>query len=119
METRLETKFSDQLILVKETQKGKLLKSSEILYVKAQDNYSRFYLTNDNKITICRSLKSCEEELDPDIFFRCHKSYIVNLHYIKEYLSKGNKFILILRNQVKINVARRRISRLKKLLQTL
>ena len=58
-----------------------------ILYIVAADNYIRiYYHQNDTiKTQLVRStLKKAEEKLaDYDNFYRCHRSYLVNLNYIR------------------------------------
>ena len=35
------------------------------------------------------TLSETEARLDPDLFFRCHKSYIINLNHIKDITPYG------------------------------
>jgi DNA-binding LytR/AlgR family response regulator len=116
METILETKSIHQALLVEEIHKGRVIKHSDILYIEAQDNYSMLYLVDNDKVIVSRTLKSFEEELNSSGFIRCHKSYMVNGLYIKEYMIKKSEFILILQNQMQLIVARRRISMMKRFL---
>lgn len=53
------------------------LKISEIQYIESANEYIVFH-TLEKKIMSHQSLKKMEELLDPDIFKRVHRSYIVN-----------------------------------------
>jgi len=108
---------SNQVILIEEVNKGRLVKTSEILYLEADDNYCRIFLTGKEKILVTKSLKSYEDELSPNIFFRCHKSYLVNISHIKEYVIGRNESKIILNDTTSIQVARRRACELKRFLQ--
>lgn len=57
----------------------------EIVSLQADSNYTILHLTNMQKMVISKTLKDFEELLDEKQFARIHKSYIVNLRYIKEY----------------------------------
>lgn len=58
---------------------------NDIVSLQADSNYTILHLTNMQKIVITKTLKDFEELLDEKQFARIHKSYIVNLRYIKEY----------------------------------
>lgn len=57
----------------------------EIVSLQADSNYTIIHMHTMQKLVICKTLKDFEELLDPAHFVRIHKSYIVNLRYIKEY----------------------------------
>ena len=86
-----------------------LVSISDIVHIEADSNYSKFYLSNGDNITVSKVLKEYEEILPENQFIRIHKSSIVNLDYLKEYNSK-NGMEVILKNGDKIAVSRRRAS---------
>lgn len=57
--------------------------AKEILYIKSDDNYCEVYVLRDGKVerhVLRQTLKTLETLLTSlDIFYRCHKSYVVNL----------------------------------------
>lgn len=57
----------------------------EIVSLQADSNYSIIHLQNMQKKVISKTLKDFEELLDTNQFVRIHKSYIVNLRFVKEY----------------------------------
>ena len=72
-----------------------MVELSDILYCEANDNFTRFYLTNGQAPMICRKLKYYEHMLFGQGFCRIHRSYMVNLDYVKRYIKgKGGAVIL-------------------------
>ncbi len=66
-------------------------KGERILVVQPEDAYyfearakETSLFTRDAEHIVDRSLKQLEAELDPAVFFRCHRSYIVNLDRVAE-----------------------------------
>ena len=53
----------------------------EILLIQREDRITAIY-TKSNRYTTSESLADIYKKLDVDIFFRSHKSYIVNLTMI-------------------------------------
>ncbi|GMN09085.1 hypothetical protein MTsPCn9_04590 [Croceitalea sp. MTPC9] len=74
------------------------LDTSKILYLQADNNATDFILTDGDKVSAFKTLKSFEEAL-PKKFIRIHQSYILN----SEYVSRINygKCICTLRNNSK------------------
>jgi two-component system LytT family response regulator len=58
---------------------------NDIVSLQADSNYTIIHMGNMQKLVISKTLKDFEELLDPSQFARIHKSYIVNLRYLKEY----------------------------------
>ena len=57
----------------------------DIVSLQADSNYTIIHKKDMQKLVITKTLKDFEELLDQTQFARIHKSYIVNLKYIKEY----------------------------------
>lgn len=57
----------------------------EIVSLQADGNYTIIHKKNMQKMVISKTLKDFEDILDSSQFIRIHKSYIVNLHEVKEY----------------------------------
>lgn len=61
------------------------IETSEILYCKADNNYTELYLTDKRKITASKTLKDFEEMLSAQNFFRIHQSWLINIAAIKRF----------------------------------
>ncbi len=93
------------------TQKGvRIIESENILYCQAYGNNTKVFLFNKNindakdYFVSVKSLKEFESILPTIEFYRCHKSYIINLKYFYEFELSTNK--IILENGVGINISR-------------
>lgn len=85
-------------------------KINNILYCKADVNYCYIYTLTKDPYLITTTLKHLENLLPDSMFFRTHKSYLVNLNHIisfdKKYMS------LVLENNQIVKVAHRRADEL-------
>ena len=72
---------------------------SDIVFCKASKVYSEINLLNGDTIYASKSLKDLEELFPNNIFFRCHKSYLLNLNHCIEY-KKTEEMILMLNNDL-------------------
>lgn len=81
-----------EYISVKADYKVSLVKISEIVYLESEGEYVRMHLADGTTITTLFRLKNMEAALPSDQFMRIHRSYIVNLHWIKGYV-RGRIFL--------------------------
>lgn len=65
------------------------LNMQDILLVQREERATVIYTMNDGRYVTSDSLGDTEERLDPNVFFRCHKSYIINLNHIKAITPYG------------------------------
>jgi len=80
-----------------------VLNISEILYCKADDNYTEIYLEN-KKLLVSKTLKYFEEALADYPFARIHKSYLVNVNEVIKY-RKGKGGSVIVSNGKELSVS--------------
>jgi len=71
-----------------------VLNVSDILFCKADDNYTEIYLEN-KKILVSKTLKYFEDALSEFPFARIHKSYLVNVNEVIKYRKgKGGSVVI-------------------------
>ena len=71
-----------------------VLNVADILYCKADDNYTEIYLEN-KKILVSKTLKYFEDALAGFSFARIHKSYLVNVNEVVKYRKgKGGSVVV-------------------------
>ncbi|GGZ73949.1 LytR/AlgR family response regulator transcription factor [Algibacter mikhailovii] len=85
-----------------------VLDTSDILYCKADDNYTEIYLINDKRKVVSKTLKYFEDVLKGTSFVRVHKSYLVNIDKVVKYVKgKGGSVTLINRKQISVSASRK------------
>jgi two-component system LytT family response regulator len=83
----------------------RFIELKEVLYLKADNSYTEIHFENGELLVVSRTLKNFEQPLELEKgYFRCHKSYIVNLNFVKEWV-KSDGGHLLLKNGVSIPVS--------------
>ncbi len=103
-------------VAVKTGNKINVVQAEDIFYLEAQDDYVMIY-SKAGKFLKQQTMKYFVEALDPGIFMRVHRSYIVNLNEIIQIEPyEKDSHLIVLRNGAKIPVSRSSYSELKKTL---
>lgn len=79
----------------------------DILYAESTGNYTNLYFSNQQMICTSKPMHEYEELLEDSGFIRIHKSLLVNLLHVKEYI-RGEGGSVILSNNKEIEVSRRK-----------
>ncbi|MDX8554493.1 LytTR family DNA-binding domain-containing protein [Tenacibaculum sp. 1B UA] len=78
----------------------------DILYLEADGMYTKVHLANRERELICKPLAYFENQLQGNnLFFRCHRSYLINLHYLEKFVKKDGDFLLM-QNQTTIPISK-------------
>lgn len=94
-------------IMLNSTKEIHYIAIDQIIRIQGESNHCNFFLTNDTKIMVAKTLKEFEETLLEHQFYRIHKSHIINLnHMIK--LNKGFDFYVVMSDNSKLEVSHRR-----------
>ena len=90
-----------------EIPKGILFAShNDIVYFEADGMYTNVQLVKGKQKTICKPLKHFVEQLSKDVlFFKCHRSYLINLKYVEE-LVKDDGDYLLMNNKKRIPISK-------------
>lgn len=62
---------------------------NDILLVQREDRATVLYTQNDGRYVTSDSLGDMQERLPANVFFRCHKSYIINLNRMRDITPYG------------------------------
>ena len=81
-----------------------VLNTQDIMYCKADDNYTEIYLNNNKKKLVSKTLKYFEEALSDSNFARVHKSFLVNVNEVIKY-KKGKGGSVVLSNGKEVMVS--------------
>jgi len=100
-------------IVVKNNNEIRIVPVSDLYYVEAYDDYVKLF-TQDNYFLKKKTMNYYEQVLDNSIFFRTHRSYIINLQQLTkiEPLEK-NSYVALLKNGKKIPLSRNGYVKLK------
>lgn len=100
-------KMQDTIAL--STQQGLLfVKIDDIMYLEADSCYTHIVMNDKTKHLASKTMATFEEVLlDNSLFFRAHKSNIVNLKFIKQYI-RGEGGELIMQDGNYISLSRNR-----------
>lgn len=102
----LHTKRLERLSL-QNTQGVDIVDIQDIHYLEADINYTRFHLQAGRKIVACHTLKHYEDVLEPEGFFRVHRSYLINMRHLKQFV-QNPVTEAVLRDGTRVEVSRRR-----------
>ncbi len=87
----------------------RIVDDAEIVHVESEGTCSRFYLKDGTSLLDTKNLKVYEDLLNPEVFFRVHRSHIINLNELKEYINTEGSFA-ILSDGSSIPIARAKLS---------
>lgn len=87
---------------------------ANIVFFKADINYSIAYYADGKKKVIVKTLKHIESQLVDHGFYRIHKSFLVNLEYISHNPSGKNLIV----SNIELSISRRKLSGLRRKLKT-
>lgn len=78
-----------------------------IICCKGEGVYTKFFIENEKPILVSRNLKEYQDLLPKEMFYRIHRSYIVNIHKLKKFV-KSNGGYVVLSNGVEIPIPKKR-----------
>ncbi|WP_456462020.1 LytR/AlgR family response regulator transcription factor [Lutibacter sp.] len=84
-------KNNNEYIFVKNFSEYIKIALNDLMFVKAEDNYSRLF-TGKNSFILSQTLKKVETKLPDSKFIRIHRSFIINLKFVDKY-KEGSIFI--------------------------
>ncbi len=88
-----------------------------IVRLESETNYTTFYLINGKRIVVAKTLKSFENLLEGEGFFRPHQSHIINLKYITKILKEDGGYLLM-RDDCKVPISRSKKEQFMKLVKS-
>ena len=65
------------------------LNTADIVLIQREDRATVIYTQDGGRFVTADNLSETEARLDPSVFFRCHKSYIINLNCIRTITPYG------------------------------
>lgn len=96
-------------IAISHTKGLKLVNDDDIVHLEASGNCTMLHFTDGTRYLDTRTLKIYENLLDESKFSRIHKSHIINVSSMTDYLNEDGHFA-VLNNGTKVPIARNRVT---------
>jgi len=99
---------------------GKNISPSNILFLKADTNYTIIFLEDGSKLLSSTTIGVLEKRLKGFNFFRPNRSFLINLQFIEQFQDKattGHLPNILLKNKDSITLSRRRTNEFLKIIQ--
>lgn len=84
-----------------------LVRAANILYCKSEGSYTRIFFNNRPPMLASKNIKMFEDVLERSGFMRIHKSHIINLAEVRQYL-KGKGGAVVISDNTQLEVSRSR-----------
>lgn len=94
-------------LVISDNKKLRYLHFSELIRLESKGAYTIVHTRDAGQFICSRHLKAISKELSEQLFFRAHKSHIINLREVKLY-EKGRGGVLIMSDGSHVYVAQRR-----------
>ncbi len=104
-------------ITISSLKKIEFIKYRDLMYLESNGGYTLFYLSSGKQIVGGMNLGQYEKYICNNSFYRIHKSYIVNLNFIK-IIDKSNGTTCIMHNGKYLPIGRRRVDNLMQFLKS-
>jgi two-component system LytT family response regulator/two-component system response regulator LytT len=107
-------------LLVKSNQRNFIVDAKEVVYATIEDGLITVVASNLEGQSNYRTIEELQSNLDPEIFWRVHRSYLVNIHRIKEvvpWFKSSFQLRMDDKKQSEIPVSRVQTKRLRALLK--
>jgi two-component system LytT family response regulator len=98
-----------QRITINHAKGFKIVDPSDIIYLEGEGNYTKIFFADGTQYVDTRSIGIYEGILDPKKFFRIHKSHIVNVLFVSEFLNADGSFV-VMKNGARLAISRLRLA---------
>jgi two-component system LytT family response regulator/two-component system response regulator LytT len=107
-------------LLVKSQSRMILIDADDMIYASIQDGAITIFSREIEGVSNYRTVEELMEALDPTVFWRPHRSYLVNINHIKEVVPWFKSSFMLKMNDKRsseIPVSRNQTKRLRELLK--
>jgi two-component system LytT family response regulator len=99
-------RFRRARIVIKGNGRVYFLQTRDIDWIEAAGNYLKLHVNGESHM-IRQTMSALEDQLDPELFYRIHRSTIVNIDRIKELQPLFNgEYLVILRTGARLTLSR-------------
>lgn len=83
----------DKKIILSDNEAMHVVQIKDIIRCESDSNYTVFWFSKKEKLTISKTLKEYEKTLDDQPFFRVHKSHLINMTYVERFEKRDGGLI--------------------------
>lgn len=105
----------EQRIALASTKETRFVRTDEIICCESSNNYTKFFLIENDELLVCKPIYEYEELLKDYGFIRCHQSHLVNKKFIKSWNKEYGDF-LVLSDGRQVPISRGKKEYIKKVL---
>ena len=105
-------------LLVRHASRMVLVDAADVIYATIEDGMITVVATAVEGLSNYRTIEELQQHLDPNVFWRAHRSYLVNINRIKEvvpWFKSSYQLRMADRKQTEIPVSRAQTKRLREL----
>ncbi|AWX43590.1 Chemotaxis response regulator protein-glutamate methylesterase [Flagellimonas maritima] len=102
-------------VLVQQNKKLITIALGDIIWVEAYGDYSKIH-TSASIFLSNYGISDLEKKLNPKLFLRVHRSYIINLDKVKELHKYGKSYDVTMQNDEVVRVSRGYLDAIKKIM---
>lgn len=107
LEENLNAQGNNQKIVLKTAEKHIIVKVQDIVNLEADNIYTSIFLLDGRRIVISKSIKHFEELLTGKGFFRSHRSHLINISEICEFVkSEGGYLVMSNKKQIPVSASK-------------
>lgn len=106
--------FSEKVILHKGNRKL-IISVNQIQFIEAFGDYCKVSLGEESLLSL-QGISALESKLNPKMFVRVHRSFIVNLEQVTELRKTGRYYFMIFAHQHQVKVSESYLSAIKKMI---
>ncbi len=88
IEMLTETITNTNKIIIPTAKGLSFIPQDDVLHLEGYEGYTKFHLTNNTEIVSSYNLGKFEKSLS-SIFFKCHKSHIINIEKVRSFENEG------------------------------
>ncbi|HTH55291.1 MAG TPA: LytTR family DNA-binding domain-containing protein [Cyclobacteriaceae bacterium] len=90
-----------------------------VLYCEGVGNYTKIIFKHGFEMTLSKTLSIIQLQLNPQLFFRAHNKYLVNIRHIKRVIRYGAGGILVMEDGAQLPLSKSKKKEFKNILATL
>lgn len=91
----LQHRKEEHRIALSTLKETRFVNTSGIIRCESSNNYTIFFLSTGEKLTVSKPIFEYEEILKPYGFIRPHQSHLVNRHFIKSLVKEDGGYLLL------------------------